>query len=52
MAEAARRCIKEVDEATGPLGADSGAAETTRYECVERPNREERDFVETRQKTY
>ena len=52
VAEAARRCIKEVDEATGPLGADSGAAETTRYECVERPNREERDFVETRQKTY
>ena len=52
VAETARRCIKEADEATGPLGADSSAAETTRYEYVERPNREERDFVETRQKTY
>ena len=51
-APAARRCIKEADEATGPLGADSSAAETTRYEYVERPNREERDFVETHQKTY
>ena len=29
-----------------------GAADTTRYECVGGPNREERDFVETRQKTY
>ena len=52
VAETARRCIKEVDEATDPLGADSSAAETTRYEYVKRPNREERDFVETRQKTY
>ena len=52
IAPAARRCIKEADEATGPLGADSSAAETTRYEYVERPNREERDFVETHQKTY
>ena len=52
MAETARRCIKEADEATGPLGADSSAAETTRYEYVERPNREERGFVETRQKAY
>ncbi len=52
MAETARRCIKEADEATGPLGADSSAAETTRYEYVERPSRKERDFVETRQKTY
>ena len=51
MAETARRCIKEADEATGSLGADSSAAETTKYEYVERPNREERDFVETRQKT-
>ena len=30
VAETARRCIKEADEATGPLGADSSAAETTR----------------------
>ena len=52
VAETARRCIKEADEATGPLGADSSAAETTRYEYVERPSRKERDFVETRQKTY
>ena len=52
VAETARRCIKEADEATGPLGADSSAAETTRHEYVERPNREERDFIETRQKTY
>ena len=52
MAETARRCIKEANEATGPLGADSSAAETTRYEYVERPNRKERDFVETRQKIY
>ena len=52
VAETARHCIKEADEATGPLGADSSAAETTRYEYVERPSREERDFVETRQKTY
>ena len=28
VAETARRCIKEADEATGPLGADSSAAET------------------------
>ena len=34
------------------MGADSCAAETTRYEYVERPSRKERDFVETRQKTY
>ena len=47
MAETARRCIKEADEATGPLGADSSAAETTRYEYVERPSRKERDFVRT-----
>ena len=52
VAETARRCIKEADEATGPLGADSSAAETTRYEYAKRPNRKERDFVETRQKTY
>ena len=30
LAETARRCIKGADEATGPLGADSSAAETTR----------------------
>ena len=29
VAETARRCIKEADEATGSLGADSSAAETT-----------------------
>ena len=52
LAETARRCIKEADAATGPLGADSSAAEITRYEGVERPNREERGFVETRQRTY
>ena len=33
------------------MGADSSAAETVRYEYAERPNREERDLVETRQKT-
>ena len=41
--ETASHCIKEAHEATGPLGADSGAAETVRYEYVKRPNREERD---------
>ena len=52
LVETTRRCIKEVSKATGPLGADSSGVETTRYEDVERPNRKERDFVETRQKTY
>ena len=52
VAETARRCIKEAGEAADPLGADGSAAETTRYEYVERPSREERGFVETRQKTY
>ena len=52
LAETARRCIKEVSKATGPLGADSSGAETTRYEDVERPDRKRRDLVETRQKTY
>ena len=52
LAETARRCIKEVSKATGPLGVDSSGAETTRYEDVERPDRKKRDFVETRQKTY
>ena len=52
MIETPRRCIKEADEATVPVGADSCAAETVRYEYVERPNRKERDLVETRQKTY
>ena len=52
LAETARRRIKEMSKATGPLGADSSGAETTRYEDAERPDRTKRDFVETRQKTY
>ena len=52
LAETARRRIKEVSKATGPLGVDSSGAETTRYEDVERPDRKRRDLVETRQKTY
>ena len=52
MIGTASHCIKEADEATEPLGVDSGVAETVRYEYVERLNREERDLVETRQKTY
>ena len=35
-----------------PLGADSSGVETTRYEAVTRPNKKERDFVETLQKQY
>ena len=52
MAETARRCIKEVSKATGPLGADSSGAETARYNDAERPDGGKRDFVETLQKTY
>ena len=50
LAETARRCIKEMSRATGPLGADSSGVETTGYEAVTRPNKKGRDFVETLQK--
>ena len=43
VSETARRCI---DGATGLLGADSNAAETMRYADVEKPDVNERDFVE------
>ena len=46
LAETARRCINGAGGATGPLGADSSAAETTRYADVERPDANKRDFVE------
>ena len=52
VAETARRCIDRARGATGPLGADSSAAETTRYEDVEKPDVNERDFVEKLQKIY
>ena len=52
LAETARRCIIAAGRATGPLGADSNGVETTRYEAVTRPNKKERDFVETLQKQY
>ena len=52
LAETARRCIIAAGRATGPLGADSSGVETTRYEAVTRPNKKERDFVETLQKQY
>ena len=35
VSETARRCIDGAGGATGPLGADSSAAETTRYACRE-----------------
>ena len=52
LAETARRCIIAAGRATGPLGAGSSGVETTRYEAVTRPNKKERDFVETLQKQY
>ena len=52
LVETARRCIEEVGKATGPLSADSSAAETARCETVERPDKKEPDFVETRRKIY
>ena len=52
IAETARRCIDEANEATGPLGIDSSAVETTRYEAIVKPNVNERDFVEQSQRTY
>ena len=52
LAETARLCLEEVGDATGPLAADSSGMETTGYETVERPNKKERGFVVTRQKTY
>ena len=52
LAETARRCIIAAGRTTGPLGADSSGVETTRYEAVTRPNKKERDFVETLQKQY
>ena len=50
LAGTARRCIIAAGQATGPLGADSSGVETTGYEAVTRPNKKERDFVETLQK--
>ena len=52
LADTARRCVKGAGEAACPPSADNSAAEATRYEYVERPNREERSLIETRQKTY
>ena len=52
LAETARRCIDGAGGATGPLGADSSAAETTRYADVERPDANKRDFVEKPQRIY
>ena len=52
LAETARLCMAEAGGATGPLGADSSGAETTRYETVVRPLKREKDFVEMIQKEY
>ena len=52
MSQAGRLCLAEVGGATAPLGADSSATETTRYEEVERPDKKEQGFVEKPQKVY
>ena len=52
LAETARLRLEEVGDATGPLAADGSGMETTGYETAERPNKKERGFVVTRQKTY
>lgn len=52
LADTARLCLAEVGGATAPLGADSSGAKTTRYEEVERPDREGRDFTDKPQKAY
>ena len=52
LAETARRCIDGAGGAAGPLGADSSAAETTRYADVEKPDASKRDFVEKPQRIY
>ena len=39
LAETARLCLKEANGASGSLGADSSGVETTRYEDVQRPNK-------------
>ena len=41
----AHRCLAETGGADAPLGADSGGAEITRYEDVEIPDKDARDFI-------
>ena len=46
------RGLAEADGAIFPLGADSSGAETTRYEQVERPDKDARDCTKKPQKVY
>ena len=52
LTKTATPCMDEAGSATGPLGADSGGVETTRYETVTRPLKREKNFVEMARKTY
>ena len=44
--QTARRCLAETGGAGAPLGADSSGTETARYEDVERPDKDAREFAE------
>ena len=52
LTETTRFCIDGADGATGSLGADSSASETTRYTDIEKPDANERNFVEKPQRIY
>ena len=52
LAQTARCCLADAGVADAQLGADSSGAETARYEDVERPDKDARDFTEKPQKAY